>query len=865
MAIAPTSTRRSITILWLAGFFILLVLLTWALNWSRATHQIDQLLHDSWVRLNQSAPPDSVAIAAIDPASLRELGRWPWPREIQILLFEQLARYEVKAAVVDVLYVEPATQFDVDQRLADAISQLSKVYMPVLTEARVGQEAQEKLPVPVLTRAVDALGHIHLPIDSDGIVRRVFLKGGFNSPHWSSLSLAAYADLTGLNDEERDLLPGTRINASGFSNQWEQDNEVLVPFYGPKGTIPNFSAADIISGRLPKQAIKDKVVFVGITSTGVLDVLPTPVSALDQPMPGVEIHANVYAALEDNVLVISVGNHVVVIVALLLLPLMLIVYSQARPQWALLIAIVGSAIPILLSYLLYSFAHLWFAPLSASVPIFLSYILWSWNRLNYLNRFIENETAILKSVVPADNTANDLLAEFFRNAQRHLPIDSWYFSAKGQQFNSGTPLPIKTDAFPMNKWVRQQNVYSKRFPTAGRLQISVAISDPAIAEDVTEFIDTLARIQSRSKPVAFSGSIERLQVNTLKLSDQVAWLRYLSTFSDSMLEGSPAGFLVWNAAGELIRGNELAFKLIDSMPRKSLLADFIKMVTPQGEEDGSQRMQELILDARQWQVTYVNSERELIINFNTVGTSIADRLVCASIIDVSEIRSAERGRAEMVDYLSHDLRSPLISALYLLEGDEDDEEAIPTELAERIEANIHRSLRMMDDLLNIARADSLTAESFEEVLFNATVDNALDQLMPQARSRGIQFELDTSDNDMWMDGDAVSLERAVANIVGNAIKYSAEGGRVWIKTRREGALVRLTVRDEGVGIDPAMMGDLFTRFKRDAKVANQFKGIGLGLAFVSQVVTQHGGDVRAESPGKGTSIIMKLPLSESSL
>jgi len=193
----------------------------------------------------------------------------------------------------------------------------------------------------------------------------------------------------------------------------------------------------------------------------------------------------------------------------------------------------------------------------------------------------------------------------------------------------------------------------------------------------------------------------------------------------------------------------------------------------------------------------------------------------------------------------------------LLEGEED---GVSREISQRIQANINRSLRMMDDLLHVSRADSLSSDTFEEVLFNAVVDNALDQLLPQARSRDIRFELETTDEDLWMSGDAASLERAVANVVGNAIKYSNEGGRVIISTERRGEHVLLEVGDEGVGIDPAMMGDLFTRFKRDAKVAKKFQGIGLGLALVARVVKQHGGEVNAVSPGSGTTIRMLLPL-----
>ena len=144
----------------------------------------------------------------------------------------------------------------------------------------------------------------------------------------------------------------------------------------------------------------------------------------------------------------------------------------------------------------------------------------------------------------------------------------------------------------------------------------------------------------------------------------------------------------------------------------------------------------MLLRGEPWQVIHADSkiERELIINFSAVGETLRDRLICASVLDVSDIRSAERARAEMVDYLSHDLRSPLISALYLLEDESSEsKKRFDTEVKARIENNIHHSLSMMDDLLNVARADSLTEESFTELLFNAVLDNCLLYTSPSPR------------------------------------------------------------------------------------------------------------------------------------
>jgi len=874
MANTPAPETRGISILSLGVFFALLLALTWFLVWSDATKKIDYLLHDNWVRISQTAPPEQVAIAAIDSRSLQALGRWPWSRNLQALLLQKLGDYDPKAVVVDILFSEESADANDDQELVEALSNLNTVVVPVLTEGR--QVAREVMPFSTVLHSIDGMGHIMMPIDNDGITRRVFLKGGNPTPHWSALALQAYTLIEFPDgDFDHSSLPGKKFwhdnredTRTSFSKglarntqlaSWKEDYEVLIPFYGPRGTIPHISAENIINGSAPREALADKVVFVGMTSTGLGDDQPTPVSALDRFVPGVEVHANIYSALLDGRLKTSINPYFNILVALLLFPLMLVVYSRARPQWGLFIAAAGSLLPILLSYLLYRLTHNWFAPMSASIPLFISYILWSWNRLNYLNRFLEAETALLEPLTQPDNTENAYLADFFRTAERHLPIQAWRFSASGQSFSSAKDIENQPEAQPLNRWVSADGVYSKRYPTPGKLEISLAIEDKKVATDLTGYIDALARVKSRTKPPALTGSIERLQINTFKLRDQVAWLRNVSAFSNSILEGSPAGLIVWNAAGEMVRCNELVFELIPSIENDIYLLDFVNKVTRKetGDEDDRQRIRELILDSAAWQITYVDGERETVVNFNTVGESLSDRLVCATVIDVSEIRSAERARSEMVDYLSHDLRSPLISALYLLESDDDE---ITSEVEQRIEANINRSLNMMDDLLHVSRADSLSSDNFEELLFNAVVDNALDQLLPQARSRDISFEVETTDDDLWMNGDAASLERAVANVIGNAIKYSNEGGRVIISTERIDDHVLLEVSDEGVGIDPAMMGDLFTRFKRDAKIAKKFQGIGLGLALVARVVQQHSGEVNAVSPGTGTTIRMSLPL-----
>ena len=161
--VPQVSRRRGITILWLAGFLGLLLCLTWLLDWSESTRKVDRLLHDSWVRIHQRDAPDDIVIAAIDPKSLRALGRWPWPRNLQALMYEQLERIGASAVVIDVLYTEASDRIRSDSTLAAAIDNLSLSILPVLTEGQSGSGNGVTLPCLLYTS----------PSPRDGLLSRM--------------------------------------------------------------------------------------------------------------------------------------------------------------------------------------------------------------------------------------------------------------------------------------------------------------------------------------------------------------------------------------------------------------------------------------------------------------------------------------------------------------------------------------------------------------------------------------------------------------------------------------------------------------------------------------------------------------------
>ncbi|MBX2878878.1 MAG: CHASE2 domain-containing protein [Granulosicoccus sp.] len=839
---------RRITLPRAAGFFFLLLLFCLVLVYTQWPLKVDRLLYDSWVRLDQSSVPDDVVIVGIDADSIRDIGRWPWPRAQLAQLMEKLATHDIRAAAIDVYLTEKAPVPEDDKRLAAAIASLPLTVLPVVIDSSTDQFAREYVPVNDITRVVSMMGHVELPIDDDGIVRRVFLKAGVKHAHWSTLSLALLEVLESAPEQ----LPGYALNPKARSDVWVEDYEAWIPFYGESGTFTRISAGQILRDEVPVGALTDRIVFVGVTTKGLQDVVPTAVSILNSPMPGVEIHANIFASLRSGLMVERVNPYISIPVCFVLLFFMLFVYSRYSPEWGLLNAAAASLIPIIVSYALYHYARLWFAPLASSLPVLVSYLLWSRHRLLFVIRFLERERSNFDvGEVRRQVNEDEALVDFFESACRHLPVKAWRFSHNKSIYAGGEQLPDRRVAGGDDAWALRGDIYARRYPGKQALHIEFQIDDAAEGVEIAELIDSLSRIRSREKTIFFSDSIERLQSNALVLSSQLDWLRSVKAFSDSMLAGSPAGFAVWNAAGECIRANELVYQFVPEFTQNGELREFIYCIEQSEDADSrSQYMRKLLNDREKWQVTYRRGEQESIVNFRTVGERLSTRLVCASIVDVSDIRTSERARAEMVDYLSHDLRSPLISALCLLEKDDDP----------RIEQNINNSLAMMDNLLHVARADSLSDTQFQPLLLNAVLDNSLDQLLPQALSSNISFDVDTIDEDLWINGDAASLERAIINIMGNAIKYSPEDTTVTVRLDRQNTMAVLTVDDQGAGIAPDMLDKLFTRFRRDKSTAGEFKGIGLGLALVSRVVNLHSGNVAASNIDNGTRITLELPL-----
>src|SRR5258706_2800631 len=219
---------------------------------------------------------------------------------------------------------------------------------------------------------------------------------------------------------------------------------------------------------------------------------------------------------------------------------------------------------------------------------------------------------------------------------------------------------------------------------------------------------------------------------------------------------------------------------------------------------------------------------------------------------------------EFLDMLSHELRNPLapmVNALGLMKRRPASDQ---TELRAVVERQVGHLARIVDDLLDVSRITGGKIALKKEILdVIAVVSRALESCRPLLEARRHAVELRLSDEPLPLDADATRLSQVLLNLINNAVKYTPEGGRISLETRRENDIALLCVRDNGIGIPAALLPKVFDLFVQgDRSLDRTEGGLGIGLTLVKRLVEMHRGSVSASSGGlgEGSEFVVRLPL-----
>ncbi len=234
------------------------------------------------------------------------------------------------------------------------------------------------------------------------------------------------------------------------------------------------------------------------------------------------------------------------------------------------------------------------------------------------------------------------------------------------------------------------------------------------------------------------------------------------------------------------------------------------------------------------------------------------------------LRTADRRKDEFLATLAHELRNPLApvrSSIELLKRAGSRPEVAGPALV-TMERQVAHLVRLVDDLLDISRItqDKLELKS-ARVTLAQVLDPALESCRPLADAARHALEVDVPADAIRLEGDAVRLTQVFSNLLHNAVKYTPPGGRIVLEARRDGAALRVAVRDSGVGIAPETAPHIFDLFAQAAPAPDHVHGgLGIGLSLTRRIVEMHGGrvDVSSDGPGHGSEFVVRLPVAEAS-
>ena len=239
-----------------------------------------------------------------------------------------------------------------------------------------------------------------------------------------------------------------------------------------------------------------------------------------------------------------------------------------------------------------------------------------------------------------------------------------------------------------------------------------------------------------------------------------------------------------------------------------------------------------------------------------------------SLRDLAE--ATNRRQTEFLAMLAHELRNPLAplsmsaSLLQSIGGVSGPASGQLGQVAGVVRRQVDQMARLLDDLLDAARISSgKITLAVRPLALAAALDQAVETVAPRIRERDQQLALELPTEALAIEGDPVRLTQVFANLLGNASKYTGNGGRIGLRAWRAGDEVVVEVADNGTGISAEMLPQIFELFIQGPRtLARSEGGLGIGLNVVRNLVGMHGGTVAAESAGagQGSTFTVRLPL-----
>ncbi len=376
---------------------------------------IDTYLYDLSFRIRGVIPHNrDIVLISIDEKTLNSLGRWPLSRKYYARLIEKLD--EAKAVGLNLIFSEPS---DDDAYLDSAIAKNGKVVLPLYIERDF------KISKPYNFTHVKS-GHIHVVIDYDGLVRRVFHTLVFRNKQYESFPSALYETITNDGHFSSERTDAGVSNAGPF--KIEQMHPMLINFYGPPGVYERISLSEALKDTFPAEYFRNKIVIIGVTAPGIENTILTPFTGGHGVITSSELYATILNNLLDKNQIIAVSEPVRWIALLLGSVIAFLLFGALSPKATSIFFSSCIVLLIVLTFTLFKSQNIWIKPAALLVSVLVMF-LWAYmEKLEYARESLKrakldwedafatlNDTIIIQDekgvIVRVNKPAQDISSE----------------------------------------------------------------------------------------------------------------------------------------------------------------------------------------------------------------------------------------------------------------------------------------------------------------------------------------------------------------------------------------------------------------------------------------------------------------------
>jgi len=847
-----------------------LLFISGLLIYAQAAKRLDLLAYDIAINVTPAPVDPNTVIIAIDEKSLNGIGQWPWRRGVHAQLIDKLTEYNAALISFDILFSERGAAYPEDDAVfARAIKNNGHVILPLhINPLSHGNTLSEILPIPELVKSAQSLGHVHVDIDEDGLARGLYLNSGVGDAFWPSISMAMASETNPMIKYIREV---ESLKAAPYMSVKTQYR--LIPFAGPGGTFPTYSYLDVMLDQVPAEVFRDKTVLIGASAVGLGDIIPTPVSKSTHPMSGVELHANAYSALMTNTTIQPVSSTwgYLLTFAFIMIPILLfprLKPTYVMPSTALLVGLV-----IAFSYLLIAYDHTWFPPINSVIGILIAYPLWSWQRMRHLNSFLNNELARLTKQQNIDVRKLDQhpIEKVFLSLTALLKPQHYLLIKNNLTLHSFEKENLtKTKIKILGQW--QHSGYDswiklKQGKDTFKLGLSWEKSE-STNNNRANVIEFLNKLNLLSPPDRKNRRYyERIAGRIAQVRDAINSMQDMRAFITKGFEEMPGAVIVTNPVGIIVFCNSQALSWLNKEEQDLVGKPIHSLFDPILHGAIIEHIGQALISGEQSNDEIQHNNKDLLIHCVPFLVDIdSDAGLMITLSDITKIRQQQREKNQLIDFLSHDVRSPLVSQLAMLHGLKTGRIEWHSTLIGDIERHAKRSLNLSDQFLQITRAEQTAEQEFYEFDLTNTIENSIDAQSHFGHSKQINIIFEEAEP-IWLLGNAELMERMITNLLSNAIKYSPTDTTITITSNLANGHAQLKINDQGFGIEKHELPYIFNRFRRqrNSEISGE-KGAGLGLNFVKVVVEKHQGTISIESEvGQGTSFTIELPALENQL